>query len=348
MKQHQKIIFLEYLRCFAFISVLLSHLFPGGASVSNETFGKFAAIYNAVMPFFWSGGTGVYVFFLVSGYIITASALNDVAYKFVIRRIFRIYPLYIAAVVAQFYFVDGSIPPWEALGPRLSLLGDFTHTGQVLNGVDWTLRVEIVFYAGMALLCLVPKNHRTKAFAVSLLPAIAICSFMPDFPNWSENTFGFFNKGAPFLVLGSAIYLFETKRISLALFLLVAISAYANFFARSLFIGEFDRSGPVSGALFAVAWLNRYKLPQSRSIIFLASLTYSVYLFHNWLFKYIYAKIGISDPFNSFISLALMFLICWAAYIVIEKPAILIGKAIIQAIDKVYAWSPLKRDKLSW
>lgn len=327
LERHQKIIFLEYLRCFAFISVLLGHKFPGGARIQTGAPNAFTDAYNFLMPMFWNGGTGVIVFFLVSGYVITAAAETDNPVSFFVRRVFRIYPLYIAAVLMQFYFMDGSIPPWQALWPRLSLLGDFTHTDRVLNGVDWTLRIEILFYAAMTLLCFFPVRTRMVVLASSVIPAILLCALLPGFPNWSELTYDFLNQSAPFLLLGSIVYLYETKRVPLYFLAVVTALTYANLSYRLSLLEIYNMWGSVAaGCLFCLAWMLREKLPQSSLIVWTAGLTYSVYLFHTWGFDYFYARIAVGEPVRSAATLFLLFAACWLLSVIVEKPFTQIGR----------------------
>ncbi len=319
--------FLEYLRCFAFISVLLGHKFPGGARLNTGEPDAFINAYNFFVPMIWNGGTGVIVFFLVSGYVITAAAENDYPVSFFIRRVFRIYPLYIVAVLSQFYLMDGAIPAWPELWPRLSLLGDFTHTDQVLNGVDWTLRIEILFYAAMTVLCFLPKRVRMTILIYSVVPIIVLCAALPAFPNSSTNTFDYLNQSAPFLLLGSIVYLYEAKRVPPYFLTLIAALTYANLFYRLSLLGIYNMSGSVAaGLLFCSAWLCRGKLPQSTFIVWAAGLTYSVYLFHTWGFDYFYGKLGRGEPFDSITTLILLFSSCWVLSVTIETPFTQIGR----------------------
>ncbi|MCI4680442.1 acyltransferase family protein [Rhodoblastus acidophilus] len=47
----------------------------------------------------WTGQTGVLIFFAFSGYILTTRLYKDNIYDFVFHRLFRIYPLLIAVNV---------------------------------------------------------------------------------------------------------------------------------------------------------------------------------------------------------------------------------------------------------
>jgi peptidoglycan/LPS O-acetylase OafA/YrhL len=69
-----RIVFLDYLRIFAFVSVLIGHKFYAAVvDLSNDrtvhATPRFIA--DVLLPLVSGGGAGVVVFFLVSGYIIT-------------------------------------------------------------------------------------------------------------------------------------------------------------------------------------------------------------------------------------------------------------------------------------
>ena len=136
MNAKQRFVFIDYLRIFAFLSVLFDHRFPHS-------------------PLAQFRGVDVTIFFLVSGYVVTYAAQTHETWVFGIKRIFRIYPLYITAVLLQtavLYFYKHKAPVLEHLIPQMLLLGDFFHTPYALSGVEWTLRIEIVFYLFMTLL----------------------------------------------------------------------------------------------------------------------------------------------------------------------------------------------------
>ncbi len=68
-----RIVFLDYLRIFAFVSVLIGHKFYPYLLefIADENIHATPRmIVEFLMPLFYGGGAGVVVFFLVSGYII--------------------------------------------------------------------------------------------------------------------------------------------------------------------------------------------------------------------------------------------------------------------------------------
>lgn len=92
-KSHNRIIFLDYCRIFAFVSVLIGHEFFGDILnlISNPNVHiTIKSILSISLPVFEGGGAGVVVFFMVSGYIITKVIEFEKPFDFLIKRIFRI------------------------------------------------------------------------------------------------------------------------------------------------------------------------------------------------------------------------------------------------------------------
>jgi peptidoglycan/LPS O-acetylase OafA/YrhL len=102
------------------------------------------------------GIMGVVLFFLVSGYVIPFSvrAGLDIP-SFLVRRLCRIYPLFLVAVaVVAIGGWTGWLENWSSLrdatpirwAANLLLVQDFVHQPAIL-GVSWTLIIELIWYA---------------------------------------------------------------------------------------------------------------------------------------------------------------------------------------------------------
>ena len=127
-------------------------------------FKSFVGIYSPNWPFNYAA-TAVDCFFVVSGYLVSASFDRDSnLFRFYVRRFFRIYPLYLAVVVLQAIALASMAPGGliANAGSMLSYLffnaifANFVQhdiggvlTGLVdpsLNASLWTLKIEFGFY----------------------------------------------------------------------------------------------------------------------------------------------------------------------------------------------------------
>ncbi len=136
-----------------------------------------------------SSTVAVQAFFVVSGWIVTASfESSSNAIAFFVRRLGRLYPLYAAVVIAQALVVLAIMPPGgnaaselaHYLGANLAfanflkptLLG-FLDGARVeaLNPSLWTMKVEVAFY-----LCVPVMVMSTRRFGTGAMVALFIAS----------------------------------------------------------------------------------------------------------------------------------------------------------------------------
>ncbi len=139
---------LDSLRGMAALFVLASHI--GGAL--DERF------LSLMLYRFDVGHVGVIAFFLISGRIISIKHGPRV---FLIRRFFRIYPLYWISVL----LIGGSLPIVLA---NLTMLPSLFGTDHINGGV-WTLEVELAFYLSLILCRRLPPWMPAVGFALASL-----------------------------------------------------------------------------------------------------------------------------------------------------------------------------------
>ena len=290
-----RIAFLDYLRIFAFLSVLIGHKFYAdvAAAAENEKLhATLRLLFRFLMPFVNGGGAGVIVFFLVSGYIISQVLRFEQPKKFLIRRVFRIYPIYIVAVFIQIVIEKN----WSAFSPaqlipQLLLVGDFFNTHYGLMGVEWTLRIEIVFYLFVALLKAAGfYDHRRHLLISVLLVVTALISQLPPFPNDPNLYQGYFLIFSPFLFMGIGFSLYEHNDINFYSLLGLVVAVFANYFyLNSLYQPPTTLSAQFAALgflIFSIAWFFRSKFQSTTGVTLLSNLTYPVYLFHNRMFDF--------------------------------------------------------------
>lgn len=138
------------------------------------------------------GVMGVVLFFLVSGFVIPFSIRRGLDPRaFMIRRLFRIYPLYLVALaivaiggwtglLAQWSDVQTASPArWIG---NLLLVQDLVGVKPVL-GVSWTLIIELAWYALFAAALLHFRDRAALALSIAIpasLIALALLSLAID------------------------------------------------------------------------------------------------------------------------------------------------------------------------
>ncbi|MBK9951140.1 MAG: acyltransferase [Candidatus Competibacteraceae bacterium] len=173
------------LRLFAAFSVIMYHY------ITNEIV---FPILSEITKF---GYLGVSLFFIISGYVIALSASDRSALEFAISRFARLYPAFWAGL-----FVTCSISSLfgskhytiNQILANLTLLNDYLGFENV-DGVYWTLQVELKFYGCVFILLLTRLFYNFNLwlsiwlFLTTLYLAIGQPFFMGVFINPHQSCF---------------------------------------------------------------------------------------------------------------------------------------------------------------
>ncbi|WP_310430967.1 acyltransferase [Streptomyces sp. 3330] len=165
---------LDALRAVAALAVVLDH----------SSYAFLPEFRQEVMPQFTIGRYGVFLFFLVSGYIVPASLeRRGCVRSFWIGRVFRMYPLWTVAVtavlaldllgVAEFRAGLSRQSPGTVAVAHVTLLQELLGTPGLLL-VLWTLSYEMAFYLLVVALFTVRRHRRPAAVACTLAVLAAV------------------------------------------------------------------------------------------------------------------------------------------------------------------------------
>src|SRR5579862_8910853 len=176
--QH-RLAWLDVLRGWAALCVVFNHF----GHFVPRTFN--ADVYLWINP----GDYGVFVFFIISGYIVPASLERRGSVRtFWVSRIFRLYPLYLLAVgiaLALYLFQVGGLRG-EGADPETSILSQMLMMSNVLAGqnlpnVVWSLSYEMIFYLLLTALFMAGVHRRSSRFALAFaVAAVALGGVLPQ------------------------------------------------------------------------------------------------------------------------------------------------------------------------
>jgi peptidoglycan/LPS O-acetylase OafA/YrhL len=120
------------------------------------------------------GKIGVLLFFMISGFVIPFSLMvprQKPLLSFLVSRFFRLYPIYwislLAMVGLAFPLIGRSFPSLFEIVANISMLQEFLRVPHI-NGVAWTLSIELIFYALCAGLFALGKLQ-TRSFIIGWL-----------------------------------------------------------------------------------------------------------------------------------------------------------------------------------
>lgn len=281
---------LDLSRFLAALVVLLYHLAYRGHTVGHIENAPFDALAG------WTkyGFLGVPFFFMISGYVILMSANRQPQWQgFIASRAARLYPAYwcaIFATVAVMVLAAGNptdISVYQTI-VNLSMFQTFVGVDHI-DGVFWSLTVEIVFYAWIVALIVFKAMHRFESFSLVILLVAAIHALHPLpsvlyvllLPYWSC----YFVAGAMFHLIQSQGM--NTSRLTtLALCFALALNQCLHYTQKmeDTYLQAFSGAAAlmITTGMFAffaliVATKRQVSIPGA---VTLGALSYPIYLLH--------------------------------------------------------------------
>lgn len=299
MSNQNKLDSLQYIRAFAAIWVLITHVLQ---HLNIKPWG-----------YLLSGQYGVDVFFILSGFIIYLTTKADSNWKvFTVKRLFRIYPVYIIALLLYGIYSYDSLQLTSISVIKNLLMCPWRNTigyRSLIVGQAWSTCYELYFYFTMGVLLYLGV---TKKYIIPLLSVLFIFGFILNKVGGFECGFG---KYIYSLIVSVHIFKFcicilfamfynSLKKINIhnslygvifsgvqVFFLYVLFSKYNNLFIAIL-----------SSSLFFVVWLlANEKLKQGvnekvhKFIVYLGDISFSMYLIHNLVIKVLLYQFSIDS-----------------------------------------------------
>ncbi len=318
---------IDFLRFFAALMVVFFHY----------TFRGYAADSKSVLYFpylgevFRYGYLGVSLFFMISGYVILMSAYNKKSSEFIISRIVRLYPAYWFAVTLTFIsiMVIGGVRYRADLYQYiLNLTMMHRYIGVTsLDGVYWTLMVEMKFYLLIAIIIFMKQIHNIKSFlGLWMVLTLVLIKY-----NISYLGIFLIPASSSLFIAGAYFYLIYREGISLYKVSIIAVSfivtAYIGLWEMRRFYMHYH---VVLNAyvilsiiasfylIFFMIALRKTQFINSRKFVVLGVLTYPLYLIHQNIGFMIFNYLG---PYglNKYVILSLVLALMLAAAHVIHK-----------------------------
>lgn len=365
---------LDSIRGIAALTVLLQHFLYVFPKFEPDTFNESGMpILNALkyspLRFFFAGHEAVIIFFILSGFVLSLPFLNNHQqnYKtFVVRRIFRIYVPYIAAIFIAFLFsslfntqnidslsgffnrIWSSNFSWSLIINHLAMIGDYDT--RAYNPVIWSLthemRISLIF---PILMILIRKfGYKTNLLIALFTSLVAYALVILISPANQTNILMTLYYTSMFIV-GALLAKYKDQlsnlfgKVNKAVFgCLLAFALLFYTYAWSLpnveIIHKFiinDWMTVIGACLFIVLSQSSQgfsKFLLLKPFTFLGKISYSLYLYHIVvLFTLIFTLHGvIAMPAILVISMAISFVVSAGAYKWIEMPAIKAGKKMTQ------------------
>ncbi|HTY73063.1 MAG TPA: acyltransferase [Actinomycetes bacterium] len=321
--------------------------------------------YRHVWPAF-HGKTGVTIFFVLSGYLITTLALREEQTSgrldlagFYVRRVFRIYPLYLAILALYAILILGlhqqpdrraafvsNIPEYLLFLPEHAVFFPYHGHTAPFDG-SWSLGIEEKFYFFWPLLGFVLLAHRFRGRLLFLSIVAALFFVVP----WTiHGQWGLALESYVHIALGCIVALLLHNRRTydalrrlgepLPLALAIVVVVVAQFSTNAVENGGYLYS--VFGLLILPAFVGcvvtNTRVAAALTLgpmLFLGRISYALYLTHNFGLNFSEAHFP-HTPFGgfsrslvtTFVGLSLGVLMAYAMHRAIELPFLRVGRRI--------------------
>ncbi len=354
---------LEGLRFFSILLVVLQHFSERVLRYGQYHFDESSVSHQ--FSYFLSRGTiGVYIFFAISGYVLTLpwikdnSKLSSQYFTFIKRRFTRIEPPYFIWMTVFFLVLifSTNIQNIELLKHYVCSLF-YVHnvvyqTHSIINPVAWSLEVELQFYLlapflVKAIWLIKNINHR-MLFIVGLIILIQFVQF----------TFGWWHFPNKITILGALphfligilmVNVITLKGITFKKSYIFDVLFFTSWIALSYLWSTELVKNILFDLILAVLIFSAFhsilinSFLKFKWVIIIGGMCYSIYLIHLPLIELIFQKILVNYQFQNYtihfltglgITLALASIVSILSFLFVEKPFMKYNESIVNDIVK--------------
>jgi peptidoglycan/LPS O-acetylase OafA/YrhL len=340
---------IDFMRFFAALAVVLFHYAFRGFAADEMTIMP----YPLLAPIAKYGYLGVYLFFMISGFVILMTASRGGLKDFMVSRFIRLYPAFWACCTLTFITIlaIGGNHFSASAGQYLinmTMLSEFFNV-ESIDGVYWSLFVEMRFYALIAIILVLRRIHQAPFF---LMLWLVVSIGLEIFPIGKARYFLIVDSSALFIA-GAAYFLiwsqgFSWTRIGIVIASLLLALRQSNHELIALEKNYHTNLSSLIVAGVIIAFFAAFLLVALRKTGFLGrqqwliigALTYPLYLLHQnigfMIFNIAYPSI------NPHVLLAgtilLMLALAYLVHSLVEKPlSRLLKRGIEKNLHKYFA-----------
>lgn len=354
----ERIAFANALRGIAALSVLLGHymgvywlyrpgvekLIAGPELPAGVAPSYFVDLQLSILPLNW-GALGVSLFFLVSGFVIPFSFQGQTRLAFCIGRVFRIYPTYVAgfavtivAIMANARYSGQPIPfsKPEVVIHAVPGLRDLL-ASPAIDGVVWTLEVELKFYVIAVIISSWLRAGSMLTFAVPL----ALGLWLALLPAPTSAAALAIRTASPYLIFmfaGVALNFLHRRLLNeLKAALVLSLVLWATY--RLPDINAVFPSYAAALAIFLVVMAAPRLLPNRGPILFLANVSYPLYVCHGIAGYVVMAQLethGFSPLAVVGLATAFALSVAWLLHCLVETPSQWAGRILARKVGSLW------------
>lgn len=349
---NNKVAFANNLRGIACIIVVISHFFGvfyampqavhdllriGGTDLHEAVYPVFH--FFQLPSIFNYGAIGVSLFFLISGFVIPFSLDKYTGKGFLFNRMCRIYPTYFCALSITVFvlFLNSSIYnsvfsiTFSDFLRQAFLIRDLFWVPS-LDGVSWTLEIEIKFYIICLFMYKIAKNKICGLLVVLLALScmMLVMSYFSESIPYTQKFVVLLDVPILIYMLCGSIFNFMYReilspRVSLIMMLLLLlifkVTSNISILPENTYI--------ISFIIFSGGYCLKNVIKENRLFSFMADISYPMYAVHGVL-GYTILEYFVRANYNIWVGFMVTFsvvvLVSWVLHITVEKPTITLSK----------------------
>lgn len=291
----------------------------------DRRFGHVASDYNTEL--FSFGHYGVQLFFIISGFVIFMSVSRGrSASDFLIKRAFRLYPAYIAAVVITFIVLSASSidiqRTIQEMFVNMTMVQEFIGIRNI-DGSYWSLRVEFTFYMMMALIILIDKEKVMPVVVTMLSVGMAIQLYSLIMSTDSAQFVERFSTAnyIQLFVIGIMLHEIWIKGMQLKYGAVIIVAVMYDFIFEGVVNGLFTVSFI---SIFALVLNDKLKILNNKLLLYLGNISYPLYLIHQnigYALIHVMEDYGLTHEIWIIIPVIISVLLAHCILYVVEKPS---------------------------
>jgi peptidoglycan/LPS O-acetylase OafA/YrhL len=330
--QGNRLIELDCLRGISAFLVMLYHY----TTRYDISFGH----YEPYLIYFSWGHMAVSIFFIISGFLIIMNVKQtDGILSFAYRRMIRLYPVYWAAIILTALFTYLWLPErasdLRVIAINFTMLQGFLGVSGV-DGVYWFLRDIILFYAAIGLIVLVKQM---KNISLICLGWVSLTTILTILNSLADNIFlnvisALLMPGyAHMFILGIAMYSLYQNQAQKIPHVIIGLCILNQYLSHGMGYSVFFII--VTAIFYGIAFKVRYKLVFQEQLLFLSSISYPLYLIHQFIgygiIKHM-ESIGLINEIYLVIPITISIILAYLLHRYVEDPS---GK-VLSAMNPFY------------
>ncbi len=317
---------IESARGIAALMVFISHLsMPGLAPIEK---------------YFDLGKIGVVLFFFISGFLVLPGfAQRPNIKEFVVKRCFRLYPVYWLSIGLALLLHRGSHTTSQVLA-NTTMCQEFLGFKNLIT-VYWTLTIEMVFYFSLVFAAIVRLNLLKRELPVSFCVTGVMAVVVAIVRHQMQAKLPLALFLALFIMTFGAILRGHlekplSRRVLAFYFLWFTFCTAVSCFLGYSFATRFDEN-PVRyiisyamGTTFFCIVIFYRRFPTWPLLLVLGQISYGFYLFHSPLLEWFQESVD-SKVVAYVLAFAATVIASWVAYHTVEMPAMRLGKSTLKS-----------------